>query len=145
MVIMIIMILNINFFLKEKQMDEEPESAGKDSKKILTLNQEKFFKEEDLKYFDEEYYPRPDNFEKYNPDELNYIYDEVRSQKNDIGYILGGLKKRKEKTEEVKSLIVKSTVNHERLKKYLSRLENYVIDNLPYIEGEGIMKGGGFM
>ena len=52
------------------------------------------------------------------------------------------MKKRKEQTEEVKNLIVKTTNNHERLKKYLSRLENY-LDNLPYIEGNGIIKGSG--
>ena len=124
--------------LKEKQSEKGPGSE----ENILTLNQEKFFKEEDLKYFDELKYPRPNDFVKYDARELNYIYDEVRDKKNHIGYVIGGLKKRKDQTEEVKNLTDKNTIKHKRLTKYLPRLENY-LDNLPYIEGEGIIKGSG--
>ena len=54
------------------------------------------------------------------------------------------MKRRKEQTEEVKYFINQNTNNHKRLEKYLVRLENY-LDNLPFMEGEGIIKGRGIM
>ena len=54
------------------------------------------------------------------------------------------MKNRKKQTEEVKYYINENTNNHNRLIKYLSRLENH-LDNLPYIEGDGIIKGRGIM
>ena len=130
------------YFLKEKQSEEKPKSSEKESKKILALNQEKFFNEEDLNYFEKLKFPRPNDFVKYVPSDLEFIYLDAREKKNDLGRIIGGLKKRKDQTEKVKILTAKNTKNHERLKKYMNRLKNYLV-NLPYIEGDGIIKGSG--
>ena len=124
-----------DYFLKEKQSEEEP-------KKTITFNLEKDFVKEDLDYLDLLGYPRPNDFVKIDPSILIKKYDEVRGYKNNIGHEIGGLKRKKEKTKEVKDLIDENKNIHKMLDKYLSILNIYLDTVRLQKKGEGIMKGG---
>ena len=71
-----------DYFLKEKQMDEEPESEEPESEeKVLTYNLEKDFTEEELEDLDILGYPRPNDFLKTDHSILIKMYDDVVGEK----------------------------------------------------------------
>ena len=77
----------------------------KKNQKIITFNLEKDFVKGELEYLDLLGYPRPNDFVKNDASILIKKYDEVRGYKNQIGHDIGGLKRKKEQTKEVKDLI----------------------------------------
>ena len=124
-----------DYFLKEKQGEEEP-------KKTITFNLEKDIDKKDLDDLDHLGYPRPNDFVKIDHSILIKKYDEVRGYKNDVGHEIGGLKRKKEQTKEVKDLIDKNKNIHKMLDKYLYILNIYLNTVRLQKQGEGIMKGG---
>ena len=98
--------LYYNYFLKEKQREEE-------AKKAPTLyDVEKKFDEQDMKYLSYFGYPRPNDFFDIETTKLQKIYDEVINDKNIIGHRMVGLKRRKNKTEDEEKELDEYTSQH---------------------------------
>ena len=120
--------------------DKEQSSTEKTKKTPTLYDPEKNFDEQDMEYLNKFDYPRPKDFFHIDPKRLKEIYADVITDKNNFGYKIGGLKKRKYLTEDDKENFDHYTSVHSFLSKYKIILELYF--NTSHLKvGEGLGRG----
>ena len=111
-------------------------------KKTIKYNLERDFSKEDLEYLDLLGYPRPNDFVKNERATLDKMIDEVRGQRKSLGHEIGGMKRKKDQTKQIKEFIKDNQGAHDMLGKYMDILTIY-LDTVKLQEGKGIIKVGG--
>ena len=125
----------------EEQTGTEQSGTEQSEKTPITYNLEKHFEKDELEYLSNFNCPRPNNFIDVNPKKLQEIYDEVKNDKNNMGYKIGALKRRKNKTEAEKLELTAYTQQHKILSKYKNILNIY-FNSIDLKEGEGRVQQG---
>ena len=134
-------------FERLADMQELPQVENKDEigpdlnpvrqKEILKYNLEKNFDEEDKQILDILNYPQPNELLDKDPNEINEIYKMVKNDVKEIGYLIGALKRTKNKTEEQKGELELNIMQRETQKKYKEILDFY-LRSLEYKVGQGL-------
>ena len=128
-------------------MQELPQIENKDEidpdlnpirqKEILKYNLEKNLDEEDKQILDLLDYPQPNELLDKDPNEINEIYKIVKKDVKEMGYLIGALKRTKNKTEEQEKVLELNIMHQETQKKYKEILDFY-LRSLEYKVGQGL-------
>ena len=134
-------------FERLADMQELPQVENKDEidpdlnpvrqKEILKYNLEKNLDEEDKQILNLLEYPQPNELLDKDPNEINEIYKMVKNDVKEIGYLIGALKRTKNKTEEQESELELNIMQRETQKKYKEILDFY-LRSLEYKVGQGL-------
>ena len=95
-----------------EQTGTDQSDTEKPKKSPTSYDIEKKFDKQDMETLNDFGYPRPKDFFDINPKSLQEIYDNVNGDNKIIGNRIGGLKRRKNKTEEQQDLLIQYTLQH---------------------------------
>ena len=95
-----------------EQTGTDQSDTEKPKKSPTLYDIEKKFDKQDMETLNDFGYPRPKDFFDINPKSLQEIYDNVNGDNKIIGNRIGGLKRRKNKTEQQQDLLIQYTLQH---------------------------------
>ena len=121
----------------ENKDEIDPELNPVRQKEILKYNLEKNLDEDDKEILTSLDYPLPNELLVKDPDELKDIYEMVKNDLQELGYQIGALKRRKNKTEEQETELYFNILQQKTQKKYKDIL-NFYLSSLEYKVGQGL-------
>ena len=134
-------------FKRLADMKELPEGENKDEidsdlnpvrqKKILDYNLEKNLDDEDKQILNMLDYPSPNKILNADPDEIKEIFEKLTNDTREMSYLVGALKRTKNKSWEQEMELELYKKHHVTQKKYKDILKFY-LNSLQYKVGEGL-------